>query len=238
MQSTEIKLSRCYALAWKSFAKWWIPLCAISGAIFVFELAPRFFVHQDMKQLTQSGKTIVLNILNEVPVREEAYTDFSQQTIHLRNKLLKHGIYVFPAVAFLTIVLLMKANKAVKNQGDRRPIGKLIFISLIHVILSIIKLIAFFLLIIPGAYLYIRLLFVSLLMLEKNYSPSEAIRRSWQMTKGNFWSLFLLIFVNTVIQTISLATIIGFIPTTAFVNTARAAAFQMLLQQKNGAFVS
>jgi hypothetical protein len=54
------------------------------------------------------------------------------------------------------------------------------------------------------------------------------MRISWQMTDGNFWRLFLLMFMNTVIQTVSMPTIIGGIPATGFANTARAAAFRML----------
>lgn len=232
MKPISIKLSLCYKLAWKSFTKWWIPLCLISGGIFVLELLPRIFVHQDIQQIVEMGERTALGIIDKKPVSEDVFNELLLRLDHLRNKLLKHGVYTFPAVAFLTVVLLMTANRAVKNKKERKPPMKLIFISIIHIILSIIKLMAFFLFIIPGAYIYIRLLFVSLFMLEKVDSPIAAVRASWQITRGNFWNLFLLIFVNTFIQMVSLVTIIGIIPTTAFANTARAAAFQMLLQNE------
>jgi len=230
MARHRVRLSSCYALAWKSFAKWWIPLCLISTGIFIFELIPRIFVHEDMQQIMKLGERITLDIIYEKPVSEAVFNELTLRLLLLRNRLLKHGLYVFPAVAFLTIMLLMTANKAVKNKKDQKSVGRMIYVSFIHVILSIAKLLAFFVFILPGIYLYIRLFFVSLLMLEKDQGPLQAIQKSWTMTRGNFWNLFLLIVTNTLIQTISIITIIGIIPTTAFANTARAAVFQMLLK--------
>ncbi|MBU4128553.1 hypothetical protein KJ582_00365, partial [bacterium] len=56
---------------------------------------------------------------------------------------------------------------------------------------------------------------------------------SWQMTRGNFWELFLIVVINTGIQFLSLPTVIGTIPVTGFVNTARAAAFRMIWEEGN-----
>jgi len=54
---------------------------------------------------------------------------------------------------------------------------------------------------------------------------------SWQMTNGNFWKLFLIVLMNTGSQLLALPTIIGAIPVTGFVNTARAAAFRMIWEE-------
>jgi len=56
----------------------------------------------------------------------------------------------------------------------------------------------------------------------------EAIRRSWVMTQGNFWNLLALFIINATCQFMAAPTVIGLIPVTGFVNTARAAAYQML----------
>ena len=130
----------------------------------------------------------------------------------------------------------MYANWAVKNRREkRRPLPTLIYIAIVHVILAIAKMLAFFFFFIPGAYLYIKLLFVSLIMLEEKKGAREAIQMSWQMTEGNFWKLFLLVVVNSGIQMLAMPTIIGEIPATGFANTARAAAFRMLREKGNDA---
>ena len=126
----------------------------------------------------------------------------------------------------------MYANWAVKDRRDAgRPFLFIVYIAVVHVLLAIGKLSAFFFLIVPGVYLYVKLLFVSLIMLEQKKGALSAIKTSWMMTSGNFWRLFLLVVINALIQFVAVITIVGVIPATGFVNTARAAAFRMLLRQ-------
>ena len=223
----------CYALAWKSFSKWWIPLCLISGIIVVFQIAPRVFVRKDMNELRITTRSFVTAFSeNDLDRLEEISLKVTAQTGMLLRKLMRFGMYIFPLIALLTIILLMYANWAVKNrQEKRRPIYTLVYIAFIHVVLAIVKLLAFFFFFLPGAYLYIKLLFVSLIMLEEKKGAVAAIKSSWQMTSGNFWNLFLLMLMNTGIQLLALLTIIGAIPVTGFANTARAAAFRMILEE-------
>ncbi len=46
--------------------------------------------------------------------------------------------------------------------------------------------------ILPGIFLAVRLMFAPMLVAIENVSFGEAFTRSWQMTSGNFWNLFLL----------------------------------------------
>ena len=46
--------------------------------------------------------------------------------------------------------------------------------------------------ILPGIFLGVRLLFAPIIAAVENASFGEAFTRSWEMTKGNFWNLFLL----------------------------------------------
>ena len=147
----------------------------------------------------------------------------------LAFKAARFALSLFPFVALVTISLLMYANWAVKDKkGKRKHVAVLIYIALVHVLLAIGKLMAFFLFLIPGFYVYVKLLFVSLIMLEEKKGALEAIKASWTMTRGNFWRLFLLTAINTILQIIAAPTIIGLVPVTGFANTARAAAFRML----------
>jgi len=63
------------------------------------------------------------------------------------------------------------------------------FLAMIMYILAII--VGLILLILPGIYLAIRLQFALYLVIEhENMRPTEAFKKSWEMTKGLFWKLF------------------------------------------------
>ena len=236
-KKTEMKLNviRCYALAWKSFSKWWIPLCLISGIIFLFEIVPRILVRADVNELKITARSSLTAVLENDPAKlAEILPKVRAQTTRLMRRLARFGLYIFPFIALFTIILLMYANWAVKNrQETRRPLTTLIYIALVHVMLAIGKLLAFFFFFVTGAYLYVKLFFVSLIMLEGKKEAAAAITISWQMTRGNFWEIFLIVVMNTGIQFLSLPTVIGTIPATGFANTARAAAFRMIWEKGN-----
>ncbi|MBA7630633.1 hypothetical protein ES703_38157 [subsurface metagenome] len=229
----KLNVIRCYALAWKSFSKWWIPLCLISGIIFVFEIVPRILVRADLSELKITARSSITAVLENDPAKlAEILPKVRVQTARLMRRLTRFGLYIFPFIALFTIILLMYANWAVKNRQERRrPLATLVYIAFVHVMLAIGKLLAFFFFFFLGAYLYVKLFFVSLIMLEGRKRAGAAIKISWQMTRGNFWELFLIVVMNTGIQFLSLPTVIGTIPATGFVNTARAAAFRMIWEE-------
>jgi uncharacterized membrane protein len=49
----------------------------------------------------------------------------------------------------------------------------------------------FLLLIVPGIIIALRLSYVGYALVDKNLGPIEAVKRSWEITKGNTWNLFL-----------------------------------------------
>ena len=229
-----LSLNTCYSLAWKSFRKWWIPLCLISGFIFVFELVPRLVLLPEMVKLKQ---TLFENVRQMVSVANSGtlegfdalILEINEQVLSYSTQLFKWVAILFPFVALLTIVLLMWANMAVKDQRDKNSISRTLYIVVVHVLLAVIKISAFMFCILPGFYIYVRLFFVSLILLEeKETGLVEALTKSWVMTRGNFWNLLGLFVINTACQMAAAPTIIGMIPVTGFVNTARAAAYQML----------
>jgi len=126
-------------------------------------------------------------------------------------------------------VLLLYANRAVKH--ERRdmslPTGRVIHAALVHFLLALVKALAFLCCVVPGVYIYIKLYFVPLAMLESDGALS-AIRRSWRLTSGSFWQLLAIIFINGTIQILAFPSIIGAIPATGYANTVRAAAYRRL----------
>jgi hypothetical protein len=230
----KIDLAHCYSRSWKSFAKWWIPLCLISSIIFVFDTVPRLMVRTDteVKVISDTIKSALLE--QDFARLNEILEEVKPQMYALTHKFIRLGASTIPFVALLTVILLMYANWAAKNRKERRrPLGRLIYIAVIHLILALGKLLACILFVPFGAYLYIKLLFVSLVMLEGSTGAAGAIKISWQMTRGNFWPLLLLVAINSGLQVISAPTIIGVIPVTGFVNTVRATAFRLIWEEGN-----
>jgi len=144
-------------------------------------------------------------------------------------KLSKLLLAAFPFIALLSMILLTWANAAVKDRRNKNSSGRMLTITGVHLLLAFVKGLAFAFFILPGFYLYVRLLFVTLILLEeKETGMVEAVRKSWAMTDGNFWNLLTLVCLNGTLQLAVSPTIIGLIPATGFANTARAAAYQML----------
>ena len=160
---------------------------------------------------------------------EATLLDAQEESLAYTVKLLKLLLVAIPFIALLSITLLTWANAAVKDRRNGTTAGQLFRITGVHLLLTFVKGVAFALFILPGFYLYVRLLFVTLIMLEeKEIGMMDAIRKSWGMTRGDFWSLLTLICLNGTLQFMVVPTIIGLIPVSGFANTARAAAYQML----------
>ncbi|MDH3346455.1 MAG: hypothetical protein OEL75_04645 [Kiritimatiellaceae bacterium] len=237
---TVFSLKQCYTVAWRSFKKWWIPLCLISGFILIFELIPRILLNPEMVELKQKVFELFqllfsLNNLESLERIDALMLEMNQQFIGYSIQLIKLMGVAFPFVALLTVILLTWANAAVKDQRNKNSLGRMLYIALVHVLLAGMKMIAFLFCVLPGVYIYVRLLFVSLILLEEREAGLiEALSRSWLMTRGNFWNLFGLTAINAVFQMAAAPTVIGLIPVTGFVNTARAAAYQMLKDSVSG----
>ena len=230
MNDSVFSLKRCYAVAWKAFGKWWIPLCLISGLVMVFEIGPRILLRPETRAF-ESAVADHLAVLKTGSLEQIADMLVALQ-VEMQVYMLKLSrwlLLAFPFVALLTMILLMWANSAVKDRRGKNSFGRLVYIALLHVGLALIKGIAFLFFILPGVFIYIRLLFVSLILLEeKETGVVEAVKRSWALTAKNFWELLALVALNSVLQFAVAPTLIGLIPVTGFVNTARAAAYQML----------
>jgi uncharacterized membrane protein len=83
---------------------------------------------------------------------------------------------------------------------------------------GLITFLGFILLIVPGIILSIRLGFFDYLIVDKNSKIVESLKKSWEITKGNSWNLFLLYLLLGLINILGVfALIVGLfwsIPTT------------------------
>jgi len=234
-------LLECYSVAWHAFRKWWIPLCLISGFILIFEFIPRIMTSTETAELRQrfsetSGPLMTAVMENDLAQQNALILGLQESLSLYLAEAAKWLVVASPFIALLTIILLMWANTAVKGLRKRNTFGRTLYIAVVHVFLSCVKMTAFLFFLIPGFFIYVRLLFVSLIMLEdETCGMSQAIRKSFAMTKGNFWQLFGLFVINSTCQIVMTITVIGVVPVTGFANTARAAAYQMLKQEPEDA---
>jgi hypothetical protein len=163
--------------------------------------------------------------MNEVEQRAlelvDAYLVYSK-------KLIRVMLYAAPLVALLTILLLGASVMAVKDQRTNYSPGHIIVVAFMNLVITTFKILFLFLFLPLGLFIYIKLYFVSLLMLEERKGPADAIRDSWKMTSGHFWPLLGMATINGIFQMVMVPTIIGLVPATGFATTARTAAFALL----------
>ena len=225
----KLNLKSCYSNAWKAFAKWWIPLCLVAAFLLVFEWIPKLSSKVESQQLAQALSEIKTAAQNDsFDLMDEQLLELNQILSAYAKKTFTIALYALPFVALLSVLLIGTALMAVKNQRQRLAPKQVVVVASIRLILAVIKVLLLFFLFPLGVYLYIKLYFTILLMLEEKCSPAKAIQTSWKMTAGNFWTLLGLVSINSTLQLLMGLTIVGFIPATGFTQTTRATAFTML----------
>ena len=225
----KLSISTCYSNAWNAFSKWWIPLCLLATALLFGEITSKHLAKIQAAPFVQPLSELLVAIGNNQPDQiENQLTILSEESLIYSRKLLKIALYAVPFAGILSVLLIATSLMAAKNKKEKLSIKQVLFTALVQLGLAIIKVLLLFFIFPLGLFIYIKLYFTILLMFEKKLSPAKAIKTSWAMTRGNFGSLLLLSFLNTLIQGLLGITVIGFIPATGFINTVRATAFQSL----------
>ncbi len=88
----------------------------------------------------------------------------------------------------IVLKLIDKHKPTYKDLFYYKPLINYFFSSIVY---SVIVGIGFLLLIIPGIILSIKLQFYTYFIVDKNAGPIEALQKSWEVTKGVKWNLFL-----------------------------------------------
>jgi len=228
-QQPRFSLKACYSKAWKAFAKWWIPICLFAGVLMVFQLGSRKLAKAESSAMGQTLAQIVTAVeQDDLDQAEILVYELNETMLAYAKKLMVSMLYAAPFVALVAVLLICTSLMAVKDRRSRYPPKRIINVSLMHMVLAFVKVLLIFLLLPLGLFIYVKLFFVSLLMLEEGHSPAKAITESWHMTDGNFWPLLGMVAINGTFQLAMAPTIIGLVPATGFANTARAAAYSML----------
>jgi uncharacterized membrane protein len=97
------------------------------------------------------------------------------------------GSFVQIAVVTFTVAVVSKKKALIKNRlTDWKLVLKLITGNLLSTVIIILGFLA---LIIPGIVFAVRLQYISFLIIDKQLGPIQAIKASWKLTKNNFYSL-------------------------------------------------
>ncbi len=117
------------------------------------------------------------------------------------TELIVYLVIFFLLTGFITSIAFIRIYKkktdvisTVKKAAKRFPY--FIVTSLLVGAIVSLGLIAF---VIPGIYLSFKLLLAPVSSVTENKSPIEAIKRSWGISNGNWWYLFLLFFILSLI---------------------------------------
>ncbi|MFH1186580.1 MAG: hypothetical protein V1697_00200 [Candidatus Levyibacteriota bacterium] len=128
---------------------------------------------------------------------------------------------------------------AIKFADHEKPVFSDLFYtpSLINYILtsvmsSVIVLIGLVLFIVPGIIFALKIQFSSYLVVDKGLGPVEAIQKSWRMTKGVKWNLFLFALLLMFINLAGLiALVVGLFISVPLTMVANAFVYRKLLSQ-------
>lgn len=102
-----------------------------------------------------------------------------------------------------------------------------------NVVVGLIVGFGFFILIIPGIIFACRLAFVPFLVIDREMEVSEALTKSWEMTKGYGWQIFLMGLMSFFIVIAGLIVLIfGVVISMIWIQTAFATFYQAVVEEE------
>lgn len=125
------------------------------------------------------------------------------------------------------VFLRAAKNKEVQFEEILNGFKKFLFVILSHLLVIGIVGIGVLLLIIPGIYLACKLIFVPYLIMDKKVDPIQAVKLSYYMSNGYFWTIFgmaLLSFLIIILGVVCL--FVGVFVSLVWVNSAFAVLYR------------
>ena len=149
------------------------------------------------------------------------------------------GIVFFVVNSILSLGVIAIVLKFVKNEkptiqdlvSKKHLFSKYIFSN---ILVSILTIIGFLFFIIPGIVLAVRMQFYVYFIVEEEVGPIDAIKKSWDLTKGSFWNIFFFGLLAGGVQILgALALLVGLIFTTPTMWVAWAVVYEKLKATKS-----
>jgi membrane-anchored glycerophosphoryl diester phosphodiesterase (GDPDase) len=148
-----------------------------------------------------------------------------------------YGIFVAGPISYGAAFSFLKAVR-----GERVEIRDIFSVFqrnywnavIANVVVSVIVLLGFIMLIVPGFIFAVRLAFVPYLVVDKKMDIMEALRVSWDMTRGYGWQIFFMGFLAIFIVIAGLLLLfVGVFVSIMWISTAFAAMYHSV-EQKDG----
>ena len=169
--------------------------------------------------------------------RDGSYT--SSLDVLIEALALAYWLLFVPVIDYSADLLFVKAVRREKIDIKEIIIGFKNYLNIILANLLVTALIgmALIALIIPGIIVACRLAFVSYLVMDQQLDPITAVEKSWRMTRGYGWEIFLLGFLSILIFIVGLAlVIVGVFPAIIWIKASFAALYQAVLDRSENEY--
>lgn len=146
-------------------------------------------------------------------------------------------VEVFLQFGFFRIALNPKAEQSIPSllsQGKYRYWYTLGVSILLGILMFLAIGLGFFLLILPGIFLLVMLCFAPIFVVMDEQGPIEALKSSWKMVKGRWWSVFGTLLFWIVLSAIAMW-VINFLFTMGFLSALNPMMMEQFSQQMNAA---
>ncbi len=139
-----------------------------------------------------------------------------------------YGLFVLAPIDYGSKLIFLKANRDEKFEIRElfSSFENYLNVILANLLVAAIVMAGFFMLVVPGIIFACKLAFVPYLVMDKKLDPVEAVKSSWQMTKGHAWTIFFMAIVSFFIILLGLlAMLLGVIPAAMWIKSAFSALY-------------
>jgi len=160
----------------------------------------------------------------------------SPAVIMLKIFAFAYGIFVVSAFDYGAKYIYLKSarNEKVEMKDILAPFDVYLNVILSNLLVTAIVVAGFFLLIIPGIIFAVKLAFVPYLVIDRKLDPVEAVKKSWEMTRGFGWTIFFMAILSFFIYIAGLICLIVGVIVSAMWVSASFASIYYAAERKHG----
>jgi uncharacterized membrane protein len=150
--------------------------------------------------------------------------------------IIAYGIIVLGPISYGANWIFLKAsrNEPFKTYDMFMAFQNIWNVVLANILVSIIVGIGFALLIVPGIIFACRLAFVSYLVIDQKMEAIEAVKKSWEMTRGHTWTIFGMAIMSFFIAIAGLICLgVGIFPAIMWISAAFASLYWSVATKNN-----
>ncbi|MEX0895787.1 MAG: DUF975 family protein [Patescibacteria group bacterium] len=140
---------------------------------------------------TLLGYTVLIIVAHLLMSGIGAMIDQESAGLSLLFQLISGIVSLLVGMAYIYVLILAAEGKTITLETVFSRSHRIVSYLLGNILLTIVLMVGFILLIVPGIYFSIKYTFVPYLLIHKNIGVFESFSMSAKMTKGRKWQLFL-----------------------------------------------